>query len=116
MKHTGPLKKNTAFRAVYARGISSASRLLVLYVLPNETGFNRLGVTVSRKVGKAVERNRIKRLIKENYRLAEGNLQTGYDMVVVARAAAGASVAEKSLFDGIGRSLRYLLKKNGLLL
>ena len=77
------------FRQVYARGKSRANGLLVLYVLENGLQMRRLGVSVSKKVGNAVVRNRVKRLVKEAFRQLEEDLPNGLDMVFVARAASG---------------------------
>ncbi len=88
MNHTVSLKENYLFRRLYRKGASSANRFLVMYCLKNKRQFNRLGLTVSIKLGKAVKRNRIKRLIKEAYRLNEYKLKTGYDIIIVARSRA----------------------------
>lgn len=114
MHHTQSLKKNREFRRVYSQGHSAANRLLVLYVWRNSTAHNRLGVSVSKKVGKSVVRSRVKRLVKENYRLREPGIAGGYDLVVVARAAAG-TLPRDEAFAEIGRSLCHLLKKQHLL-
>jgi ribonuclease P protein component len=114
---TRSLKKNNDFRQVYGYSQSSANHLLVLYVKPNcseEEKPNRLGVSVSRKVGKAVVRNWVKRLIKESYRLTEPVLKRGYDIVVVARATVGLLHRRKA-FEEINRSLVFLLKKKDMI-
>ena len=85
MKKTISLKENHEFRRLYHRGASSAGRHLVLYCRRNKLGCNRLGLTVSVKLGKAVQRNRIKRLFREAYRLNEDKFATGVDLVIVAR-------------------------------
>lgn len=111
MKHTESLKKNFQFRHVYYRGRSIANRHLVLYMVKNGTNQNRLGISVSKKVGKSVVRSHVTRLIKESYRDMEESIKTGYDLVVIARVfCADASYHE------IHRSLRHLLKKDQLLL
>ena len=71
MKFSESLKKNSDFKNVYGAGKSYANRYLVMYVLLNGTGCNRLGISVSRKVGNSVVRHRLKRLLKEAYRLHE---------------------------------------------
>ena len=88
MKFSESLKKNQDFRVVYSRGKSYANRLLVMYVLKNETQKNRLGISVSKKVGNSVVRHHITRLIRESYRLQEERFQSGIDLVVIARGAA----------------------------
>lgn len=83
------LKKNKDFQNVYNKGRSFANRYLVMYVLANnEKNNNRLGISVSKKVGNSVVRHRMTRLIRESYRLNEMQFQTGYDIVVIARPAA----------------------------
>ena len=111
MRHTESLKKNYQFRLVYNKGKSAADRLIVVYALRNrEAGKNRLGLSVSKKVGKAVTRNRVRRLIRESYRIIEGGeIKKGYDIVVIARqAAAGAG------FHEISASLSALLKRHNI--
>lgn len=101
------LKKNGDFKQVYNQRRSEANRLLVMYVRKNGQLNNRLGVSISRKVGQAVARNRLKRLIKEQMRLHKNELTAGYDVIVVVRkGAAGAN------FTQIGQSLLNLLDKH----
>ena len=109
MNHTVSLKKNAQFRSVYNRGKSIANRMLVMYILKNNEGHNRLGVTVSKKVGKSVCRSRVGRLIKESYRLCEARVMAGFDIVVIARVSA----KEAGYFE-IEGALRHLLKKQGI--
>ena len=82
------LKKNQDFKVVYQNGTSYANRLLVMYVLKNQHMKNRLGISVSKKVGNSVVRHRLTRLIRESYRLNETDFDSNLDIVVVARAAA----------------------------
>jgi ribonuclease P protein component len=79
------LHGKSAFAAVYAAKTRSASGPLVLYSRPNDLPHCRLGLSVSRSVGIAVTRNRIKRLIRESFRLSHPNLPAGYDLIVVVR-------------------------------
>ena len=89
------IKQNSDFRRLYARGKSSANRFLVLYCRRNGRGVNRLGYTVSSKLGGAVVRNRVRRRLREIARLNAPGLKTGWDLVVVARTrAVSASYAE----------------------
>ena len=81
------IKENSDFRRAYYKGKSVVKKRLVLYYRKNRFSYNRLGITVSPKVGKAVTRNRVKRLLKENYRIIQG-LSAGYDIVIVARKRA----------------------------
>ena len=88
MEYSESLKKNRDFQNVYSKGRSYANRMLVMYVLNNHTENNRLGISVSKKVGNSVIRHRITRLIRESYRLQEDMFNSGLDIVVIARATA----------------------------
>lgn len=95
MKFSDSLKKNKDFQKVYQNGKSFANRYLVMYALSNGTSQNRLGISVSKKVGNSVVRHRITRLIRESYRLQEDVFNSGLDIVVIARGMArGASYRE----------------------
>jgi len=85
MNFTTPLTRNHEFKRLYSKGKSSASQCAVVYCRRNGRLGNRLGITVSTKLGCAVRRNRIRRRLKEVYRLNEKNLFTGYDIVIIAR-------------------------------
>ena len=91
MKKTTPLKENHLFRRIYNRGKTAADSRLALYVRGNGQRENRLGLTVSTKVGCAVVRNRIRRRLREVYRLHEDQVLGGRDVVVVARTRAASS-------------------------
>ena len=92
MKKTVSLKENHLFRRAYNRGKSAADSRLALYVRRSgQKGSNRLGLTVSTKVGHAVVRNRVRRRLREIYRLHEDQLAGGRDVVVVARVRAASS-------------------------
>ena len=88
MKFSESLKKSKDFQNVYNKGNSYANRLLVMYVLENHTDKNRLGISVSKKVGNSVIRHHLTRLIREGYRLQEDMFNSGLDIVVVARSTA----------------------------
>jgi len=103
------MKENHLFRRLYAKGKSAAVPALAVYVRPNHSRRNRLGVTVGTKVGKAVRRNKVRRRIREAYRIHEWQMAPGWDIVVVARTrAAYASYGE------IERGLLSLLDKLGV--
>ncbi|WP_315117040.1 ribonuclease P protein component [uncultured Clostridium sp.] len=105
------LRKNAEFRVVYRRGRSISNDLLVLYTYRNgKNNFNRLGVSVSKKVGKSVIRNRTRRLIKETYRLNSSRVKQGYDLVVIARTN-----AKDKNYKQIENSLINLFKRAGIL-
>lgn len=88
MKFSESLKKNYEFRSVYRYGRSYANKYLVMYVRENGKEINRVGISVSKKVGNSVVRHRIKRLIRESYRLHENIFNSGLDIVIVARQSA----------------------------
>lgn len=87
MKNTISIKLNKEFQRVYKRGQRKGGRFLSVYALKNRLGSNRLGLTVGKKFGNSVQRARMKRLVRENYRLIEEKLCFGYDIVVVARSS-----------------------------
>ena len=89
MKTTLSLKGNHVFRRLYTKGKSSVQPAVVLYCRKNGSRNNRLGLTVGTKVGKAVLRNRVRRRLREAYRLHEEEFRRGWDLVVVARSRAG---------------------------
>ena len=88
MKFSDSLKKNRDFQNVYKKGKSYANKYLVMYVLKNETEENRIGISVSKKVGNSVIRHHVTRLIRESYRLHEDMFNSGLDIVVIARSTA----------------------------
>ena len=88
MQRSESLKKNRDFQKVYKNGTSKGNRYLVMYVLKNQYMKNRLGISVSKKVGNSVVRHRLTRLIRESYRLSETRFHSGYDIVVIARPVA----------------------------
>lgn len=91
MDRSVTLKKNYEFRRMYAKGKSAVMPCLVVYCRKNRCGRNRLGITVGTKLGCAVVRNRARRRLREIYRLHCGELEQGYDIVLVARARAAQS-------------------------
>lgn len=88
MKFSESLKKNKDFQKVYKSGKSFANKFLVMYVMENSLGKNRLGISVSKKVGNSVVRHHLTRLIRESYRLQEEYFQSGSDIIVIARISA----------------------------
>ncbi|ACB86480.1 ribonuclease P protein component [Natranaerobius thermophilus] len=79
------LKKNYQFRRVFRYGQSYATKYIVLFVLENSLNINRVGFSVGKKVGNSVTRNRVKRLLREVYRLNNPNMMQGYDLILLAR-------------------------------
>ena len=103
MKFSDSLKKNKDFDAVYKTGNSKANRDFVMYVKNNDKKMNRLGISVSKKVGNSVVRHHLARLIREAYRLHEEMFNSGLDIVVVVRPA-----AKEISYDQTVKSLLHL--------
>jgi ribonuclease P protein component len=110
MIFTDSLRKNSDFQAVYKSGKSYANKYLVIYTSKNGTDRNRLGISVSKKVGNSVVRHRIKRLVKESYRLHEQMFNSGLDIAVIARQGSDACD-----YASIESALLHLMKLNGTL-
>lgn len=106
MKFSSSLKLNHIFRKLYHTS-GQANGYLVLYARRNRTGSNRVGITASKKLGHAVVRNRVRRRLREIYRLNEDKFLPGYDIVVVARSRAvdaPFAALEKGYLDLAGRA------------
>jgi ribonuclease P protein component len=103
------LKKYGDFQRVYKKGKSYANKYLIMYVLRQDTQKNRIGISVSKKVGNSVVRHRITRLIRESYRLNETNFVDGLDIVVIARPGA----KERNFFE-IESALLHLGRLHGI--
>lgn len=109
--NTDGIKKDSDFRKVYQRGKSLADRNLVIYTMKNKSDKSRIGISISKKVGKAHERNRIRRCIKEAYRLnIDDKVLGGYDLVFLARINA----ADKD-YRELEKSLKYICKKANII-
>ena len=109
MKFSSSLKLNHIFRRLYHTG-GQAGPFMVLYARRNRTGINRVGITVSKKLGKAHIRNRVRRRLREVYRLNEAMFLPGWDIVVVARVK-----AVDADFSELTRCYLGLAKKAGIL-
>ena len=109
MEFSKSLKLNHIFRRLYAAG-GHGNKYLVLYARKTRLGENRVGVTVSKKLGKAVVRNRVRRRLREVYRLHESRFLPGWDIVVVARGR-----AVDASFSDLTRAYLSLAQKSGIL-
>ena len=107
MDHTVSLKLNHEFRRLYAKGKSAVNPCMAVYCRKNRLGYNRLGFTTGTKLGKAVVRNRVRRRLREVYRLNAHRLRQGYDIILVARGRTG-TAAWKDLNDTFLRLCRKL--------
>ena len=103
MKFSESLKKNKEFQTVYKKGKSYGNKYLVMYLLANDLEKNRVGISVSKKVGNSIIRHRLTRLIRESYRLQEEKFQCGYDIVIVAR-----TTSKDRTFEEIESALLHL--------
>ena len=110
MRYTKSLKLNKDFKRLYYRGKSCVCRNIVVYCTKNRVNYNRIGITCGKSIGKAVVRNRAKRLVRESYRLMESGLGKGYDFVVVVRTRA----VGKKMSD-ISSDMAYAMKKLSVL-
>jgi len=109
MKKAVTLKENWEFRRLYNKGKSAVGPAVVVYCKKNRLDHNRLGVTVSTKLGGAVVRNRARRRLREVYRLSSPHLKKGYDFVLVARAK-----AVEGSFTAMMESFSHMCKKLGV--
>lgn len=109
MKKKGSITKNYEYQQVFQNGTSVATRTFVLYQLNTKQSENRAGFIVSKKVGNAVTRNRVRRLMRESYRLYAGKLRRGYDLVFIARPAAA-----KISFMQAAADMERVLQRGGL--
>lgn len=104
------LKNTRQFNRVYKKGKSIVNKFVVMYYIPNGLEYNNIGFSISKKVGKAVTRNRVKRIMKESYRLKSENLKSGYDIVFVARVR-----CNRSKYNDIDIAINNCFKKAKLL-
>ncbi|MBQ4323168.1 MAG: ribonuclease P protein component [Clostridia bacterium] len=105
MRTTETICENRLFRRLYKTGKSVVTPLFVLYVRKNGQKHNRLGITTSKTVGKAVQRNRCRRVLREAYRLLEPQICSGYDLILVARTRTG-QVSMNAVKDLLEKTLK----------
>ena len=123
MKKTVSLCKNYEFYRAYKKGAFKAGRHIVIYALKNRNNMSRLGISVGKKAGNSVQRSRITRLIRENYRLMEDSIEEGYDIVIAARpikreaAVPNHKIKAISLpqYEDIRSEMTWIFKKLGIL-
>jgi len=111
MNRIQPLKKNQDFQYVFKKGYSTANRQFVIYVLKQRgQSYARVGLSVSKKIGNAVTRNRIKRYIREGLRHYESRFSIGIDCVIIARKPTSELTYSETL-----KNFKHILKKSDLL-
>ena len=104
------LKKNREFQSVYRSGLSKVNRCFVMIILKNGLTYNRVGISVSKKVGNSIIRHRVTRVIREIMRLHWEDVHQGYDIVIVARKS-----ARESEYKKFESAILHLLKQHHLL-
>ncbi|MCH4891231.1 ribonuclease P protein component [Acidaminobacter sp. JC074] len=104
------LRNTRQFNQVYKKGKSIVNRHVVMYYRKNQLGYNQVGFSVSKKVGKAVVRNRVKRLMKESFRMNHEKLAEGYDFVFVARVR-----SKDSTYQEIDKAMKHCFRKGKLM-
>ncbi len=104
------IKKNTDFKRVYNHKKSKANTFLVIYKMKNDYDYSRLGISVSKKVGNAIIRNKTRRRLKEIFRLNEHKIKQSYDIIVIVRIR-----AKDITYKDLEKNFIYLLKKSNLL-
>ena len=109
-KNYDSLKNNSYFQNVYVKGKSKANRYLVMYVAQNNLSINRLGISVSKKVGNSVVRHHLTRLIREAYRLNSNMFNSSLDIVVIAR-----NTAKDKTYKEVESALLHLAKLHNIL-
>ena len=112
MKKTVTLKKNYEFKRILTRGKYYSGNYLEVFVRRNNDNHNHIGIAIGVKIGKAVKRNRIKRLILENYRLLEDELNVGYDIVFLWKKKKN---IQEATFINIKKDIIGILKRIGIL-
>ncbi len=112
MKNTIMIKKNYEFKNLFSKGKFYYGEYIHMYIKQTNKNYNKLGIAVSRKQGKAVRRNRIKRLIRENYKNFESNIKKGHNFLIVINKQKN---LEEISFRNIEENFIKILKKANLL-
>ena len=112
MKKTDMLKKNYEFKRILTRGEYYSGKYLDVFVKKNNFSINYLGIAIGVKIAKAVKRNRIKRLIRENYRLMENELSAGYSIVILWKKRVDIKYAT---YDNVKQDMKNIFKRIGIL-
>lgn len=103
------IRNSREFRVVYDKGNSKANRLLVLFYINNGKDYNRVGFSVTKKLGNSVVRNKVKRLIKEGFRANSENIKSGYDLVFLSRIK-----ANEASYEEMDSAVSHLIRICGL--
>ena len=112
MKKTKMLKKNYEFRLVFSKGIYYSGKYIEVFIKKENKKDNFLGIAVSKKSGKAVERNRIKRLIRENYKEIEEYIKPGYTIIILWKKKIDIKYAT---FNNIKSDIKYIFEKASII-
>jgi len=112
LKKTIMLKKNYEFKNIFVKGKYYGGEYIEIFALKSDININMLGIAISKKIAKSVKRNRIKRLIKENYRLIEEKLALGYDLVILWNKKVPYQMAS---FEKIQKDMINIFEKIGIL-